>query len=118
MEIKKISQEVPCDNCTLCCQGDAVRLLPGDNHSLYITEPHPMHSKEKVLAHKENGDCIYLDRAKGCTIHAHRPIMCGTMDCRNIYKLLPVSQVNELLKNGALNSAVYNRGKELADNES
>ena len=54
----KYDKSVPCDGCTLCCQNDAVRLLPEDNHSLYVTEPHPYFNGEKVLAHQPNGDGI------------------------------------------------------------
>jgi len=108
-----IKESVPCDKCTLCCQGDAIRLLPDDNHGLYMTERHPILPDELMLAHQENGDCIYLDRDKGCTIHIHRPIMCRTMDCRNVFKKIPVKTFKELRKKGLLNEAVYNRGKEL-----
>lgn len=105
--------KVPCENCTLCCQGDAVRLLPEDDHGLYMKETHPYKVAELVLAHQENGDCIYLDREKGCTIHAHRPIMCRTMDCRNIYRKIPKQKVNDLVNKGLLKQGVYERGKEL-----
>ena len=115
MMLNNERQEVPCGACTLCCQGDAVRLLPQDDHGLYITEPHPLAPSEKILAHKDNGDCIYLDREKGCTIHPHRPIMCGTMDCRNIFKSMNENSLKVLIKNGYLNSAIYNRGKELIE---
>lgn len=98
---------VPCDGCTLCCRGDAVRLLPGDDPTQYRTEPHDRFPGELMLAHKPNGDCVYLGE-HGCDNHANRPIMCRGMDCRLIpqrfswtqarqYKILPV----------------YRRGKEL-----
>ena len=31
---------VPCNGCTLCCKGDAVRLLPGDDKTKWATVPH------------------------------------------------------------------------------
>jgi len=109
----KNRQSVPCDGCTLCCQGDAVRLLPEDNHSLYMTEPHPIGKGQVMLAHAPNGDCIYLDRKKGCTIHSYRPTQCGTMDCRNVYKNIPEGKAKILSSKGLINIEVYNRGKEL-----
>jgi Fe-S-cluster containining protein len=51
---------VPCNGCTLCCKGDAIRLTEEDNPEEYSTEPHPYISGALVLAHKPNGDCIYL----------------------------------------------------------
>ena len=61
-------KEVPCNGCTLCCQGDAVRLQPEDSVTEYRTEPHPYIPGARMLAHKPNGECIYLDE-RGCSIH-------------------------------------------------
>jgi Fe-S-cluster containining protein len=64
-----------------------IRLLPGDDPSLYQTVPHALYpATQLMLDHKENGDCIYLGEA-GCSIHAIKPQMCREMDCRNIGKL-------------------------------
>lgn len=76
-----------CGTCTLCCQNDAVRLLPQDDPEQYQTATHPTKPGALMLAHQANGDCIYLDRAKGCTIHATKPTQCRTMDCR-VYPLV------------------------------
>lgn len=78
---------VPCGNCTACCQGDAIFLHPecGDDPKKYQTE---RYEGRTILAHAENGDCIYLDREKGCTIHAARPTICREMDCRELLKKL------------------------------
>lgn len=72
---------VPCGTCNECCRGDAIFLHPecGDDPSDYSTE---MYQGRVILKHKPNGDCIYLDRAKGCTIHASRPAICRELDCR------------------------------------
>lgn len=108
---------VPCDGCTLCCQnGDLLRLLPEDDELLYMTQPHPFMRGEKALAHKENGDCIYLDRKTGCTIHAHRPVMCRTFDCRILYKNTPKVKAKHLVNQGLLSQELFNRGKELSEN--
>ena len=109
-----MGSEVPCDGCTLCCQKDAVRLLPQDDLGLYMKENHPLFPGQYMLAHKENGDCLYLDREKGCTIHPFRPTLCRDMDCRNIYKSLTPKKAQKLNDKGMLNEAIYNRGKELS----
>jgi hypothetical protein len=51
----------------------------GDDPSQYATDEY---EGRLILKHKDNGDCIYLDRAKGCTIHNHRPVICRELDCR------------------------------------
>jgi len=77
-------REVPCNGCTLCCERwDLVRLMPGDDPALYQTERHPFLEGALMLAHKPNGDCVYLTAA-GCSIHDHSPQQCREMDCRNI----------------------------------
>lgn len=76
---------VPCNGCTLCCHNDLVRLLPGDDVASYHTEPHEIMPGERQLAHKPDGDCVYLTPV-GCSIHHRRPRMCRTMDCRNIFR--------------------------------
>ena len=99
---------VPCNGCVLCCRGDAVRILPGDGDDL-CTEPHPYRAGALMLAHKANGDCIYLGE-RGCTIWARRPRMCRTMDCRVLaqrFSLLDVALMP------TLPVAIYARGREL-----
>jgi Putative zinc- or iron-chelating domain len=76
-------KQLNCGTCTVCCQGDLIFLKPGDDPSLYITA---VSNGKRILAHKENGDCIYLD--KGCTIHSYRPIGCRELDCRKVYKFV------------------------------
>ena len=74
---------VPCNGCTLCCHGDAIRLLPGDDPSQYATVPHEWIPGALMLDHNASGDCIYLGPT-GCLIHDTKPQMCKQMDCRNI----------------------------------
>ena len=71
---------VPCNGCTTCCQGDAVYLHPecGDDPSQYRTE---RADGRIMLAHKNNGDCTYLERGKGCSIWKVRPTVCREFDC-------------------------------------
>lgn len=78
-------RKVPCGTCHACCQWDAIILHPelgDDEHDYHTVE---WEGKLK-LANKENGDCIYLDRQTGCTIHGHAPVICQEFDCRKIYK--------------------------------
>jgi Fe-S-cluster containining protein len=82
-------RSVPCGSCQFCCRKEWVLLSPeaGDVIELYETENvfDPVRSRPgKALAHKPNGDCIYLGPG-GCTIHARRPSLCRTFDCRLFY---------------------------------
>jgi len=100
---------VPCNGCTLCCRGDMVRLLPGDFPSEYQTEPHPLFPGQLMLAHKPNGNCVYLGKG-GCTIHETKPIMCRTFDCRNIARALTYTQARKFK---GIRLTVWKKGKEL-----
>jgi len=107
---------VPCNGCTRCCHGDAVRLLPGDDPDEYQTEPHPALSGERMLAHQANRDCIYLGKGI-CTIHGRQPQMCREMDCRVIAQRVPWTQARKLDANGRLPMAIWRRGRELLQAE-
>ena len=98
---------VPCNGCTRCCHGDALRLLPGDDLSEYQHVAHDWMPGERMLDHKPNGDCIYLTET-GCGIHARRPRMCRELDCRILATQLTYTQarVMHILP-------VWKRGKEL-----
>jgi hypothetical protein len=104
---------VPCDGCVLCCRGDAIRILPHEDVSRWKTEPHPSADGARMLAHKLNGDCIYLAPG-GCSIHPDRPQQCRTMDCRTIAASITWTQARKLAKRNALPIAVYNRGRQLS----
>ncbi len=82
MSGKVVEAILPCDGCTVCCQGDALILHPecGDVVAAYHTEEHP--DGRTMLAHQPNGDCFYLVRGKGCTIWGRRPVACRELDCR------------------------------------
>lgn len=99
---------VPCNGCTLCCRGDAIRLLPGDDVNAYRTEPHSHYPGALMLAHKANGDCIYLG-ATGCTIQEDKPTMCREMDCRVVAASIGYTTAR---KYGVIK--VWNKGKQLA----
>lgn len=109
---------VPCNGCTLCCKGDTIRLLPEDNPLAYQTEPHERFPGELMLAHKENGDCVYLGES-GCTIQETKPAMCRTMDCRAIFLHYPNQRKFMRAKRTGipLSFDLWNRGKELQKQE-
>ena len=86
-----IRLDVPCNGCRLCCDGDAIRLLPGDDPTQYQTEPHEMIRGALMLAHRKNGECVYLGEW-GCTIHDRAPLMCREFDCRNLHTAMTRKQ--------------------------
>lgn len=60
-----------------------MRLEQGETTEGYLTAPHPFVAGALMLAHKQNGECIYLEPT-GCTIHDHAPSLCQSADCRSI----------------------------------
>lgn len=111
IELSKFNA-VPCNGCKLCCMGDAVRLLPTDDPDLYKTEPHPVLKGSLMLAHQQNGECIYLNHS-GCSIQETKPQMCKEMDCRNIASAITFTQARKLSKRGLFKMQVFEKGKEL-----
>ena len=71
------TKEVPCGNCTICCQKAHIVLHPeqGDDPTQYEI------TKDFVLLNKPDGSCIYLGK-NGCTIYNRRPFLCRFYDCR------------------------------------
>lgn len=104
--------EVPCNGCTLCCQGDAIRLLPEDDPTAYLTEPHPYIPGALMLAHKPNGECIYVDGA-GCSIHDRAPSLCRSADCRSLALQLGFDEARRLHMMGRLDLRVWDQGQKL-----
>lgn len=103
---------VPCNGCVLCCLGDAVRILPDDYSKNYLTEKHPYLAGELMIAHKENGECIYLNE-KGCSIHDHEPVMCRIADCRSLALKFNFNAAIELHRLGRINIKVWEQGNKL-----
>ena len=103
---------VPCDGCTLCCLGDAVRILPHEDPAKWVTEPHFIYKGARMLRHKPDGSCVYLAE-RGCSIWDDRPQMCGELDCR-IFAELSFTRARKLAKKGVLRLSVWRRGKDLA----
>jgi len=105
---------VPCNGCTLCCQGDAIRLTEEDNPADYITEPHSYIAGALMLAHKPNGDCIYLDE-KGCSIHDRAPSLCRSADCRSIALKYDFETAMQLHNMKRIDIRVWDKGNDLLD---
>ena len=105
---------VPCNGCTLCCTGDAIRLEAGELESDYLTEPHPYIPGARMLAHKPNGECVYLHEA-GCSIHGRAPSLCRTADCRSIALKLNFEQAKALHTLGRLDIRVWDQGQKLLE---
>ena len=113
-ELRRASGEydVPCNGCTRCCHGDAMRILPHEDASQWATEPHDRLSGARMLAHKPNGDCYYLGE-RGCSIQQTKPQMCMEMDCRKIAQRISWTQARKLSEKGALSFDVWTRGRVL-----
>jgi Fe-S-cluster containining protein len=112
MEKKQKYVKVPCDGCTLCCQGDAIRMLEEDRPEEFITEPHSYIPGALMLAHKPNGDCIYLDE-KGCSIHTRAPSLCRSADCRALAFKYNFETALKLHEIGSIDLRVWDKGNEL-----
>lgn len=104
--------DVPCNGCTRCCRGDAVRIMPHEDASQWQTVAHPYQAGARMLAHNANDDCVYLGPS-GCTIHDHKPEQCRAMDCRNLARSLSFTQARKLAARNALPLAIWQRGKDL-----
>ena len=103
---------VPCNGCTLCCQGDAVRITEEDNADEYLTEPHPYIPNALMIAHKPNGDCIYLNDT-GCSIHDRAPSLCRSADCRSLALKYDFDTAMQLHKMKRIDIRVWDKGKDL-----
>ena len=95
---------VPCNGCKACCKQMAVLLEPGEDPSDYRTE---MYQGQPMLAHKSNGDCVYLG-AEGCTIHERAPAACRKMDCRKT-----ALKMTEGMAESSNVIEIWRRGREL-----
>ena len=65
-----------------------------------------------VLAHKPNGDCVYLG-ASGCTIYEKRPLMCRRFDCADMVRKMPKSVLRKWVRDDPRAKPVIDRGKQL-----
>jgi len=116
MRKKFFPKAVPCSGCTLCCQKDAVPLKEEDRTENYLTEPHPYIPGALMVAHKPNGECIYLE-AQGCSIHNRAPSLCRAADCRAVALQIDLETARQLHLMGRLDFRVWDKGRELVEAE-
>ena len=107
-------KQVPCHGCTLCCQGDAVRLESEDSPTQYKTEPHPFITDALMLAHKPNDECVYVEK-DGCSIHDHAPSLCRTADCRSLALRFDFETARRLHAFKRLDIRVWDQGNRLLE---
>jgi len=77
----------------------------GDDETKFRTEDY---NGQRVLAHKDNGDCVYLDRETGCTIHDDAPAICREFDCRTLLRAVrhyPHLRINGMIPDRLLQAA-------------
>ena len=106
--VADVEEDVPCNGCTRCCQGDAVRIFDHEDSSQWKTEPHPYYPGKRMLGHKRDKSCVYLGK-KGCTIYDNRPEQCQTMDCRNVARNMTYTQARKFPRM----LPIWRKGKEL-----
>jgi hypothetical protein len=80
----------------------------------YQTEPHPYITGALMIAHKPNGECIYLDE-RGCSIHERAPSMCRTADCRSLAARINFESAKALHQLGRLDIRVWDQGNKLLE---
>ena len=83
-----------CEACTTCCQWGGklenhITLVPDDTPGYHETV-----ENTNQLKAQPNGDCIYLNRETGCTIHDKRPLNCRAFDCRALLNELTRDPAN------------------------
>lgn len=113
---------VPCGSCHHCCTHEWIFLKPeqGDVAALYDTVDivNPSTGRPgKALAHKPNGDCIYLG-ATGCTIHGRHPAVCRDFDCRRFFlgvNQLPRSERRRQMRTVLRFEETYEIGKRMQE---
>ncbi len=114
MAKKETVKQVPCNGCKLCCQGDAIRLEDADLNKGYRTEPHPFIPGALMLAHKPNGDCVYLDE-NGCSIHDDAPSLCKVADCRSLALRYNFETAMRLHAMRRIDIRVWDQGRKLVE---
>jgi hypothetical protein len=80
----------------------------------YLTESHPYIAGALMIAHKPNGECIYLDE-HGCSIHDHAPSLCRTADCRSLAIRIDFESAKKLHLLGRMDIRVWDQGHKLLE---
>lgn len=100
---------VVCGPCRLCCQRTRVPLVEGeDDPKAFETEV--TSDGLVVLAHKLNGDCIYLDE-NGCSIHGRAPLVCRRFSCVAHYNGLTRAERRQAVRDGFTSKAILREGR-------
>ena len=104
---------VPCDGCTACCHGDAVR-VPAARRREPLGRPSliPISRGPACWLTSRTATASTLGRS-GCTIHDRKPQVCGEMDCRLIFLRIPFDELRRMHATGRLRMDVWRRGQEL-----
>ena len=83
MLIEGRPQKSLCHDCHQCCVEETVLLTPEDNRNEFKYDTvYNSEFEQPVLRQKKNGECIYLDEEKQCSIYENRPKICKAFDCR------------------------------------
>lgn len=113
---------VECATCPgHCCKDDMILLHPdqGDMLLLYDTVPvtHPLTGEPAhMLAHKPNGDCVYLGEVGGagrCSIYDRRPAICRAFDCGRNYARTTRAERRRLVREGYASPEVLEQGRKV-----
>lgn len=68
-----------------------------------------------MLAHKPNGECVYLQEV-GCSIHDHAPSLCRLADCRSLALRIDYDTARRLHAVNKLDIRVWDQGNKLLKN--
>ena len=106
---------VPCNGCRACCINDMIVLHPecGDDPAAYETVEtiNPLTGEPALmLAHRPNGECVYLGE-RGCTIHERAPAICKGFDCRKQFAGMTRNERRAYLKVGLLSKEKLAEGR-------
>lgn len=104
--------DVPCGTCTACCRnGELIALLPERGDDLTVLSQHTEIAGVRVLHHKPNGECVYLED-DGCSVHENRPFVCKGFDCRVLHHIKSRRELRAMVKNGEIAKTVVKAGAE------
>jgi hypothetical protein len=79
-----------CTQCGKCCTGEPGYVLVSEDEITQLAASRGLPRHEFIglftrryrsghtLREKVNGDCVFYDSTKGCTVYQHRPMQCRT----------------------------------------
>lgn len=82
-EHPEADRAVPCAGCTACCYAAHILVDPQREPPERLAKLDTVPTADGRLELRKRGDgaCVHLG-AHGCSVHADRPTMCRTYDCR------------------------------------